>query len=982
MRGAGIRASQAASQGKVAGWLAVLLLAALWGPGARAQVGLGALLDPEAAGLVAPRHPGKPDPRWTAFDWKFTDVPIPASRMRLYFYEGERWTAEYAVPEVRREIEELTRKFNGYTPTKTFSYLLFNSHRNFQQTNLFNISEGVQGVTSTSEPVMAIPYWGQAETFRHISTHEMTHQFQVQKIGDLSKGYGMETEAQIPLWFIEGMAEHYSLEGMDAQSRHYLRDLMVYPDKDKDIVAPKIFDPGAMSFLGIYKIGQAKIDFFEKTYGAGTAQKLLEGSAAELATTGAGFPGVAVKALDRTAEAIQADWEKYLRDTYEREARGLRQDLTTFTEIPGIGEAFDAYELSPDGRVLVTRELDPELGVTRLYLIDPEHASRRQQIAEDNRPGTQSLQFMQSSILAVGNRRLAFVALTISGAEVELREIERDADGGLRTRNERRVKLHEYGIREAHSLAMSPDETKIAFVGLDDSGREDVYWFDVDHGKPKGFERLTHDPYSYRDLSWGRDGILAASDRGSGEGRQYGIYRLDPASRQIRMVALGKADELAPEGSADGGVVFQSWTSGSSQIHELGRDGGETRLTEVKTAAQHPRLRGERLYFVGYRGGRYRLYRAERAQLLKEPVSPASRLPHVLPWSPMLENLGPGRVESYHPFRFKNLRIDQLGGFLGSGGVIGLSLDVSDLMRDYGLSTQIVSLGSAGQSDSHVILSSRRARVDWLTGVYYTSLPRFENVSDTEEGSNNLYLHREFGVLGGMVYPLGAFDYVNFNLGVGRLSRRNYEVPEFGIVYTVLNPGSEWVLNPTLRIGRDRVRYEMFTGPISGYAAMVESDLNVFPDRGRAARRFRLDLSYYQKFFGPSVFAIETVAGVSQGDSSESFFVSSDDLLRAYPFGDPRLIGRRVLAGRAELRFPFGTLFKFPYLRGLVGYDLGTVYNRPSDFSSRITQAYSAGLMFNFPPLSLGFVWTRPLRVAPGPKDATLFHFTLRYLYF
>jgi len=46
---------------------------------ARAQFGLGGLLNPEGFRLlpqvlVAPRHPGKPDPRWKSFRWKFFDA--------------------------------------------------------------------------------------------------------------------------------------------------------------------------------------------------------------------------------------------------------------------------------------------------------------------------------------------------------------------------------------------------------------------------------------------------------------------------------------------------------------------------------------------------------------------------------------------------------------------------------------------------------------------------------------------------------------------------------------------------------------------------------------------------------------------------------------------------------------------------------------------------------------------------------------------
>ena len=161
-------------------WKQVAIVAALlWGGivtarSAGAQVlGIAALLNPEGSrlfpgSLVYPRHAGKPDPRWRTFDWSYADLNLSDAPLRLYFYNEESWAAQYVVPELRAEIQELRTIFN-YIPKQRFTYLLFSSHRDFAQTNVFNISEEVQGVTSTQEATMAIPYWGQRETYRHIS---------------------------------------------------------------------------------------------------------------------------------------------------------------------------------------------------------------------------------------------------------------------------------------------------------------------------------------------------------------------------------------------------------------------------------------------------------------------------------------------------------------------------------------------------------------------------------------------------------------------------------------------------------------------------------------------------------------------------------------------------------------------------------------------------------------------------------------------
>jgi len=958
----------------------LLGLSVLWSSAVQAQPPLGAfglagILDPGAAGYVVPRHAGKPDPRWKAFDWRFVDVPLQNSRMRLFFYSGEEWTARLALPEVRRQIDELSKVFN-YQLKKNFSYLLFSSHRNFQQTNVFNITEGVQGVTSTMEPIMAIPYWGQRETFRHISTHEMVHQFEIQKIPQ-------ESLQLFPLWFIEGMAEYYSLRGMDRESEYYLRDLAVFPDKSRGHEMPKLLDEGPLNFIGIYKAGQAKLDFFDSEFGAGTSQRILDAVSGTKSGNQSNFPGLLASVLETNVPDLEKRWISYLDRRYKNPAAQLRQDFTSFEEVEMIGEAVDHYEISPDGRILVTRELDILTGASTLQMIDLEHGNRRTKIDEDRKPGSLSFHFMQVPVLAVGNETIAYVAETISGPEIEVRRYARSGDR-IKFLDEHRIKLHEHGIQEASSLAINPDEGKLAFVGLDTEGRENAFWIDISKKKVPVPHPLGKVHYSVRELRWTSEGILMASDE-TDDGR-YGIFLLNPETgerQRLRVSETKGTDLVAPDGKTSD-LYFQSWSSGSSQIHRITPE-GETRLTEVKTALFYPRFRGDKLYFLGFKTGRYHLYRISPDKFLNIKVGAAaeeaaSKAAPEVPWTPQLADMPSNEVQRYSSFKWSNLRLDQLGGFLTSGG-FGLSVGASDMMRDYSLSTQVFSFGSADQSSASIFLSSQRGRTDWTMGLYYFSLPRVD-FSDDGIIRNDYYLHKEGGVSIGARYPFGAFYYGEAILGFARVSRSNYVVPDTTINFQARFPGDDWTLSPTFRLGRDRILYETFTGPISGYGVMLESVFNIYTGGGSLARRYRLDGSYYLRILGPTVLALEGILGIAEGDLVNPFYVSSDDILRAYRFGDVRLIGKYLAATRTELRFPIGLLFKAPVIRGMVGLDYGSVFNATRQAGTNVTSAFSTGFLFNLPPLSIGFVWTKPLRAAPGPIDNSLFHFTLRYLYF
>ena len=365
-----------------------------------------ALLNPEGSRLfpqtiVYPRHPGKPDPRWKSFEWKYLDFEVKGAQVRLYFYEEEEWIARFVIQKIEAQIKDLIEIFH-YVPSKGFSYLLLGSRREFQQINIFNITEGVQGITSTMERTMAIPYWGESETFRHISTHELVHQLQIQKFTDLSAGNNaLQALAQVPLWFIEGMAEHYSLNGMDSESRQYIRDLLLYPRPEQDYHMPDFFEPGPLNFIGVYKVGQTKIDFLETEFGSGTAQTVLTEAAKHFGEYRTRFNKLVSEQFKLKPEQVENKWRDYLDKKYRKESDQLSQSMNEFEELQEVGETLDLFTVSPDGSMLATREINPLTGVTSIYLRSLNDLEKKLKVIEDRQPDALTLYFMQIPTLSL-----------------------------------------------------------------------------------------------------------------------------------------------------------------------------------------------------------------------------------------------------------------------------------------------------------------------------------------------------------------------------------------------------------------------------------------------------------------------------------------------------------------------------------------------------------------------------------------------------
>lgn len=946
--------------------------------------GIAGLLNPEGSRLfpqsvIYPRHPGKPDPRWKAFKWRFVDLNAPSAastRFRLFFYDEEDWTARFVLPMIKTEIEELAKTFN-YSPSRQFNYLLFTSLSQFQQANIFFVSEGVQGITSTTEATMAVPYWGEVSTFEHISMHEMVHQFQVQKITDFSGGAdsraGQAVMAQIPLWFIEGMAEYYSLRGVDFETRFHVRDILNHPDKDRKYEVPKFFDDKTLNFVHVYKLGQARIDFLETTFGKGTAQRILTTAIRRLMSERLLFSTVVTAETGQSIAQLETGWSDYLKKNYN--ADGLTQNIDDFERYKEAGETLDYARVSPDGSLIAIREVDLLSGTTYIRVIDTKDKNKKIKVAEDMRAGTLSLFFMQNPTVTISNRHIAYAVSTLRGPEIEIRALSRNDEGALKLGARERIKAHESGLIQISSLAISPDDNELAVIGLVPKGWNNLYRVPLKGSK---LTQLTNEPYAWRTLHWGEDGILGASDRTAN--KKFGIFHVDPGKGTITPLLTSAQDLGSPEGTRSR-FVFQSWASGSSQTH-LFENGRESQLTDVKTGLFHPQLRGDALFNLGFKSGRYHLYKIARDKQLSKPGlgGPAPLAP---PWQPVLadfaEESGP---QEYRPFKSTKPRIDDLMAFYGSGGLGGIAGVISDLMRDYTISGEFAALGGLRFSNASVFLGSSRGRSSWITGGYHTTQPRIDSLLANDDEIRS-YIHRESGILGAIQYPLGPFSYFDTELRLAGVNRSNFNDPVRESEWQSKNPGLEFLAAPMFRMGYDRVQYEPYAGPLKGFGLLLESDTSFFPRRESITQRFRLDGAYYIQAVGRTVIALQLLAGAAfGGDFKNPFFVSSDDILRAYPFGDERLQGNYVTAGKAEIRFPIGTFFGVPPLRGIAGYDYGSIFSRKANIERNIAASWNAGLSLNLPPLGLSFIFAQPLRTAPGPKiEGPVFHFLFRYLY-
>ena len=599
-------------------------------------------------------------------------------------------------------------------------------------------------------------------------------------------------------------------------------------------------------------------------------------------------------------------------------------------------------------------------------------------MVHDGLPSLISLYFFQLQSLTVTDKWIAYAVETPSGPEIEARPITRKGNGGLDVGKALRLRLHTHDFLQASSIAVSPDGTDLAFVGLTTRGWANIYLVEDFSASATEIVPLTRGAYAWRNLTWDSEGLLVSSNRTPTS--VFSLFRLDPKTGQERRITASATDQWSAD-ARGGALVFQGWSSGSPQVHRL-LDGKETRVTDVPTGLAYPRVRQGSLLALGFQGGRYRLLDLPMEGLLDVSVGKAgAQDPGAPPWTPVIKRFSAEEIHEYRPFRGGTIRLDGLFGYFGTGGVGGIFASVSDLVRDYEISAGFAAYGNIRTTSAEAFMSSQRGRATWTGGLYRSVQTRLDGMFSTPTMMRT-YLQDEYGVVGAMQYPFNTFSFFDLQLRLAGVNRFDYSDPRTVDAWQATNPGRELMLAPALRLGYDRIVYEVFTGPLRGFGILGEGETSLFPERKALSQRFRLDVAQYFQLTGRSVLALQGIGGAAFGDTfNTSFFISSDDFFRAYSFGDPRLLGDYFLAGKGEVRFPIGDFFGFPPLRGLASYDIGTISQRRVAFGSNMTSAATWGFALNIPPLAISLLFSYPLHTAPGPVDTVVPHFTLRYLY-
>jgi len=484
------------------------------------------------------------------FEWSY----IQSDHFDVYFSQGGETIANFTADEAESSYASISKSFR-YQITNRVPIVVYNSHNDFQQTNVVNeyLEEGIGGVTELFKNRVVLPFEGDYKKFRHVIHHELVHAV----INDMFYGGSIQSiisnniSLQLPLWFNEGLAEYEALK-WDTNSDMFLRDATIH-----EYLPPIQLLGGYFAYRG----GQSVWNYIATKYGDQKIGEILT-RVKGARSVDQGFRS----AIGLGVEELSEHWQKeqkvlYWPDIAKREepadyGRRLtdhRKDGSFYNTSPAI---------SPQGdRIAFISNRDDYFDV---YIMNATDASMREKVIK----GQRTPEFEELHLLTPGmswSPDGKFLALAAKSGE-------RDAIAVVNTENGDNER-YEFDLDGVFSVSWSPagpdtahPQRKLAFIGTKD-GQSDVYVYDL---ATKALENLTNDIFSDQDPAWSGDGssIFFSSDRASNldpkaipsnfkmqhyDFHQLDIYRVSLATRHItRITEMPNSDETSPVAAADG----------------------------------------------------------------------------------------------------------------------------------------------------------------------------------------------------------------------------------------------------------------------------------------------------------------------------------------------------------------------------------------------------------------------------------------------
>ena len=533
------------------------------------------------------------------FEWYY----IQSNHFDIYYYADGKPNAEYVAFESEKAYKNIS-KYLDWDLTNRYSIIVYNSHNDFQQTNVVDsyMYEGIGGVTELYKTSVVIPFDGSHKEFKHVIHHELVHVF----INDYMYGGSLQNLITkqinyiIPLWMNEGLAEHLSGD-WNTSSDMWIRDIVINYGQ-----LPQF---NQLNGYLAYRGGQSVWRFITKKWGEEAIAEIFFQIKRKKSVEAGVF-----EALGMNLSEINTQWHDYIKKTYFPEItnkKKLSEFSRRLTNNKKLNNSYNiAPVISPDGSKVAI--YSNKNGNMALYIISAETGKFLEKIIQ----GERNSEYEELHILKPG------ISWSPNGNELVFSAKSGKSDAlFIYNFESNKTEKFRLGLEGIFRPNWSPLGHEIAFIG-NNGTKSDIYIFDIQSHKTTN---LTEDWFSDDHVSWSPNGLdlFFISDRQNYLNQsnpnsikehfieQMDIYSISRENGKISRITDTKWNEAYPVMTSDENLAFVSDQSGINNIYIINKDLEKPRaITNVLTGISQLSWNSDytQLAYAGFEESGYDIY--------------------------------------------------------------------------------------------------------------------------------------------------------------------------------------------------------------------------------------------------------------------------------------------------------------------------------------------------------------------------------------
>ena len=563
---------------------------------------------------------GKNRVLYEKFPWK----TYSTEHFKIFFYTDESRllknvveTAESAYRQVSRDL-----KHDLAEPVPLLYYTTFTD---FEQSNVFQVSEGVLGV---SEPILyRIGIHGDMalDELQDLITHELAHIFEFDILWG-RQGGALTAISQPPLWTFEGLSE-YVTRNWSPWSTLIVRDAILNDRVPILAESGELVPQFPLPREPAYDFGHAIYEFLVERYGENAIRELWQGLKGGGPLLGRRDPFE--KVFKIKAREFYQEFKRYLRS---RVKEFVTRENPEDYSVP-LGPEFPmnpyyfafSHAVSPSGDLVARITYNALAGDMDIVLLSAKDGKILRNITKGYTSEYEYIKYEIDPSLgkclawSPDGDRLAFFA----------RDGRRHSLFILSALTGETIQKVVLGVDQPAGPCFYPDGKRLIF-GAFSRGIRDLFAVNIETG---AVTNLTNDEFYEKAPAFSPDGTSVAYSLRVGSVDKLFLSPVDDFKRKKQLTS-GPGHTICPEFSADGKMIYFAGDAREAyNIYSLDLAGGEMRrYTDVRTGnffpAPLPTRPGDppKLIFSSFNKGAFQLFRSD-APGAAEPGATFTALP-------------------------------------------------------------------------------------------------------------------------------------------------------------------------------------------------------------------------------------------------------------------------------------------------------------------------------------------------------------------